>query len=191
MKLAVNAPDNVILLSLSAAGSVTEGQQLARLRCPRLERLASSLTAMETHIEIIERPFHDGRLDEEIDGMNDKIALLVDVVEKYESQLSMVEAEYEAGAKTLEDLNTANIMLFQAKAAAIDGRLSASQATRKKDDLFDKINTAKLNLRRERAFLETMVANLTITSPVSGSFEPNVATGHFVKLGDPIGEIEV
>jgi hypothetical protein len=41
------------------------------------------------------------------------------------------------------------IKVYEVQSAMIDAQLSASQATRKKDDLLDKINSAKGRLSKE------------------------------------------
>jgi hypothetical protein len=83
------------------------------------------------------------------------------------------------------------VTIYQAKSAKIDAELSASQAERKKNDLLDKINSAKGRLSTEEVFLDTMTKAMTIMSPETGVFSPTTAVGLFLKRGTPIGVLEI
>jgi hypothetical protein len=64
-KFSIQAPDDVIVHTISAAGKIQAGHELATLSSPRLDSLKASLSTLREHIDIIERPYHDGRVDEE------------------------------------------------------------------------------------------------------------------------------
>src|SRR5262249_1533922 len=138
------------------------------ISAPSIDRRRGHLEALELHVEIIERPFKDGRLDEEIKALQDKVGLLEEAIKGQTEIYESVKAQYQVGARLIYELNEAQVALYQAQCALIDGRISVSQASRKKDDLSDKVEGAKLSLKQERAILEQAEKALSISAPIAG-----------------------
>jgi hypothetical protein len=192
VKYSIQAPDDVIVNTISAAGQVQAGRELATLSSPRLDSLRASLTTLRQHIGIIERPYHDGRVDEEIQSINDKVKLLSQTINYYTGDIEQqLKDNIKVGEKNQVDWDEHMIKVYEVQSAMIDAQLSASQATRKKDDLLDKINSAKGRLSKEEVFLDGVTKALTITSPETGVFSPATAVGLFLKKGTSIGDLEI
>jgi hypothetical protein len=77
----------------------------------------------------------------------------------------------------------------QAETAYLDANVAASHAERKRDDLIDKITSAKNKLAREDTYVTTMQAAMSISSPSDGRFIGYVGVNSFVKKGQEIGDI--
>jgi hypothetical protein len=189
-KLVIEAPDDVFVREITLDGHVRSGQPLALLESPNLDRQRSALLALQEHIAIIERPFRDGRIDEEITTLNTKARSLKDAADFADENVRIAEARHKAGTVHLDVLNTAKISSVQATSAYLDAILSASHAERKKIDLVDKLTSAKNKLSREVTYIDTMKIGLTILFSFNGTFKARVAANAFLKKGQIIGELE-
>jgi hypothetical protein len=87
----IEAPDDVFVdRVIIADGPVVSNQQLLVLRSPRIERMLSRLAGFQQHIEIAERPFHDGRADEEIATIVAKAKALKDAKDDLDKQVEII-----------------------------------------------------------------------------------------------------
>jgi phage terminase Nu1 subunit (DNA packaging protein) len=188
-KIMVRAPDDALVASIVPDGQVAVGQKIIQLQSPHLDRLQSSIVALQEHIAIIERPINDGRLAEEMATMVDKASSLKNAVEFANKVVQLVEDGVPVGQYTAEDLNQAKIRAIQAETAYLDANLAASHAERKQNDLIDKITSAKNKLSREQIYVTAMQAAMSITSHVDGNFIGYIGVNFFVKKGQEIGEI--
>lgn len=189
-KLLIEAPDDVFVTAIVADGPVVGSQVLITLRSPRLERMQSSLIALNEHIAIIERPIADGRLDQEIATMGAKTAALSQAADLTAAIVVIVQQQFLVGQVGQKEVDQANVDAIQAKTAFLDSELSSTHAELKKNDMIDKIASAKNKLIRESTYLETMNGCLSIIAPVSGTFTASSGSGFFLKKGEIIAELD-
>ena len=185
----IEAPEDSFLDELAPSGPVAAGQRIAVFRSPVLERLDASLKAMQTHIEILGRPFTDGRIDEEIQMYNDKVAALTEALTENQKEQAIISDEVMTGAVARLELVKCNSAIATAKSTLLDAQITASQAVRKKNDLQEQINVASFKLQREAAFLQEMAASLSVNSPTIATFEPAVLLNSFLRKGHVVGTL--
>jgi hypothetical protein len=161
----IEAPDDVLIVQIAAQGNVTKGQQLVALTSPRLKLERSRLIALEEHLSFLERPFNDGRIDEEIAKLADKAKLLAQAADAQIMRRDEIKAIVDSGSMgSLPTLEEENVKMFQALNSKIDADLASSHAERKKTDLLDKITSAKNKLARDRTYLDEMEKTLTVSA---------------------------
>lgn len=82
----IEAPDDVHVEQLLAAyGPVKAGDPLFKLKSFNLESMKAKIDLFRIHIEIMERPFNDGRVDAEIEHLKQKAELsmhLMDIAQR-------------------------------------------------------------------------------------------------------------
>jgi hypothetical protein len=189
--LTVEAPEDSFIVSIAPDGRVAAAQKLVVLKSPKLEQYGSSLLALEEHLSFMERPFTDGRIDEEIAALAQKEHLLADAVTAQTQARDTIQLRVSLGQATLDELDNAQIKLLQSQNAQIDAHLASSHAILKKIDLQDKINTAKNKIARDKLYLDAMNGSLHISSGIAGTFFPNAVAGSFVRKGHVLGKINL
>ncbi len=159
--LSIEAPEDVFIKSVAAPGPIKRGSVIVEFRSPLLDRMAASLQAMIDHVTVLERPFKDGRLDQEIKMYHEKESALKDACDQTEKARATIQDEvYLGNGATQLDLAEASALAAQAKASWLEAQISASQAERKRDDLQEQIDIAKRKLTREQQFIRTMIDSL-------------------------------
>ncbi|MCP1757774.1 hypothetical protein [Bradyrhizobium elkanii] len=104
--LAIEAPDDVQVETIDVLdGPIKKGQRLLVLKSFNLDRFAIHLALFKEHIDIIERPFLDGRVQAEIDELNEKVALLHEIVSGAEREVRIRNEYYKL---TLGEYTTLN-----------------------------------------------------------------------------------
>ena len=94
----IEAPDDIYIVSISAAdGAVKAGQTLMILGSFSVERIENQLALFEEHINIMERPFKDGRIDEEIQMLKNKLSFLLEINAAMATRLKEVRDKMEIG----------------------------------------------------------------------------------------------
>src|SRR5258708_39513910 len=79
----VEAPDDVSIEEvLVRNGPIKRGQQLLRLKSFHVERMQIHIALFKEHIDIMERPFQDGRIDQEIAILKQRPDVLNEIVNK-------------------------------------------------------------------------------------------------------------
>jgi len=68
----IEAPEDAFVLVIAPEGRIALGGQLIVLKSPKLEQHRSGLVALEEHLSYLERPFTDGRIDDEIAALAQK-----------------------------------------------------------------------------------------------------------------------
>jgi hypothetical protein len=189
--IGIEAPEDSIVIQIAPEGRVAVNQRLIVLKSPRLEQHRSSLLALEEHLSYLERPFNDGRIDEEIAALAQKEQFLADAVTLQEKILDFAQLQFKSGQTSIDTPENAEVKLIQSRNARTDAHLASSHAARKKVDLQDKITTAKNKIGRDKQFLDTMDKSLTISSSVSGTFYPNTLVNYFVRKGHLLGKINL
>jgi hypothetical protein len=187
----VEAPEDSFIVHIAPEGRVAENQQLIALKSPKLEQQRSSLLALEEHLSFLERPFTDGRIDEEIAALVQKEQLLSNAVTNQTQVRDIIQGRVDTGHATLDELENAQIKVIQSQNSQIDAHLASSHAARKKVDMQDKIVTAKNKIDRDKQYLDEMGKALTIISGVTGTFYPNAFAGAFVRKGHVLGKINL
>ena len=191
-EIRMEAPDDVFVDQvLVRAGPVTVDQKLLILRSPKIDRLLARSAAFQSQIEIAERPFHDGRLDEEIQALVQKSQYLKSAVDWTKEALTYAQQQFTIGQITLVDRDGAQLRVQRADSAYTDAKLAADHAPKKQQDMLDKLASMKEALRNHQTFLETMKSSLTITSPLAGDLQLFVGPNCFVKKGHSLGVIEL
>jgi hypothetical protein len=190
--LRIEAPDDVFIDQVLAGdGPVKPKKPLLVLRSPRLDRLIARVAAFQQHIEIAERPFHDGRVDEEVQALVQKSEFLQRALEWSEEALQVANDKFRAGEIFQVDVDKAQVDVLRAGSAHIDAKIASDHAPKKHRDMIDKLNATKESLRQHQAFLQVMKSAMTISSPVKGQFKALVAPGWFVRRGHVLGEITI
>ena len=188
--LEIEAPDDVIVSYIAPSGQVKSGQKLASLTSPNLDRMAASLVALQEHIDILLRPFNDGRLDQEIQALSQKAQALQDAFTALTQIEGDVSQSYALGLTDQVHVDQAKQSMLQAQSAKIDADIASSHAQQKKVDLFDKITSAKNRLQRENDYLTSMRGLLQVSAQRSGDFEGVAGQGSFVRKGKLIGTLK-
>jgi hypothetical protein len=62
-------------------GPVAKGQELLRLKSLNVKRMEIHIALFKEHIDVMERPFKDGRIDQEIAMLKQKADILKDTVD--------------------------------------------------------------------------------------------------------------
>jgi len=101
--LRVEAPDDVSVDAIiSNNGPVKKGQQLMRLKSVNIDRAAIQIDLFKEHIDIMERPFKDGRIDDEIALLKQKSQLLSDIVDAVQRKIDRTKIAVQMGLAVTE-----------------------------------------------------------------------------------------
>jgi hypothetical protein len=100
-KIAVEAPDDVTVISIAPNGRVAKGQQIVELRSFNIEKFELHLSLLDQHIEILERPFLDGRVDAEIAQLKVKAQFADDIRRMGQLRVDQVNTELSLGMPPL------------------------------------------------------------------------------------------
>jgi hypothetical protein len=137
------------------------------------------------------RPFHDGRVDEEVQALVQKADYLKRALQWSEYALQIANDKLRTGEFTQIDVDKAQVDVLHAGSAHIDAKIAAEHAPKKHRDMIDKLDATKQSLRQHQTFLQIMKSAMTIPSPVQGEFRVLVASGSFVRRGHVLGEITI
>ena len=189
--LRFEAPIDAFVHKLSVTSSrVAKGQERVVLHSPELDRLTFRLGVFRRHLEMAGRPFHDGRVDEQIKTLTYKKDNLVDAVKVQEDRVKRVKDRFNVGEMTMEDVEAAQVTLLSLSRQQADAILAADQAEKKKQDMIDKLAITKGELDHHEHYLAQIKSSLTITAPTDGYFKALVAAGGAVKKGHNLGEMK-
>ncbi len=189
--IVIQAPEDGFVSEIAKDGAVNSGQRIVALRCPKLDRFASNLTALEELIAIRERPLNDGRADEVRSLTMQKVQALKQAADASNTIYQDLMTEQKEGQLSLDTVKSWDFDRQQATSVYLDAQIAASQAEKNKSDSLDKISAAKKKLDGDRAYLAAMQAALIIQSPEDGNFSARVAVSGFLKKGQIVGEIVV
>lgn len=187
----IEAPEDAFIVSVVPEGRVAVAQKLIELKSPKLEKDRSQLVALEEHLTYIERPFKDGRIDQEIAALGQKEKALSEAVVWQQKVVDAADAQVSIGHQVLGYLGEAKVKMIEAQNSQIDAQLASSHAVQKKVDLLDKIATARNKIARDHQYLNAMDKALTINSGVNGTFYAVVVVGSFVRKGHTLGKINI
>ena len=187
--IVIQAPFHVVVLEIAKAGSVASGQQLFRLGCFETEHWESQIELHEQHLEILERPFKDGRVDANITLIKGEYRLVSDEWEKSEHAFAEFLEGRKLGRGSSSDEDSARVTRDELYRKLISLKLEAEHADQKKQDSIDKLALGRQKLRRQRQLLEDAKKLLIIASPVAGKFVPRIGVGLSSKKGHVLGEI--
>jgi hypothetical protein len=184
------APDDVFVNDVIVKyGHVNKGDSLVALHSPSLERQLARLSMHYEHLSIAERPFNDGRLDEEMAVLRAKAQNLQDAKTSTDQILAETENEYRAGTRAASDWNNARVAAYSATSAYLDAKMAADQAPKKRLDMIDKIRATRNTMDIHKSSLQAFAAGMTIVAPEGGTFRLVAALGSFVQKGDIICEL--
>ena len=181
--------DSIVDQLMVRSGRVAPGQLLLILRSPELDRLIFRVTAFQQHLEIAERAFQDGRVDEQIAALVSKRDDLTNAVKIQEDRCNLVKSEHAVGKVSVLDIYTETLALSPIYRSQIDAKLAADQAEKKKQDMIDKFAITKSELQNHETYLQAPKSAMTITASLDGTFNALVCVGSFVKKGHTVGEI--
>ena len=189
----IYAPADVVVSEIFVSdGNVGIGKKLLRLSSIDVLRFRSRLQALNEMVEMYERPFKDGRMD---DLLTDLKAEAAAAKVEYESRIIAVEEaemRYKSGAGvTFGEVELTRSTLQHAKVKMLVADTQLAHEPRRTKDVRDKLALARKHLKEEEKLLSLDAENLTVTSPVAGRFWLEVGKGSFVKKGIRIGGIEL
>lgn len=154
-----------------------------------LERLQLRVAEFQHHIEVVDRPFHDGRVDDEINILHAKADILKHAKADADALVASMQDRLRVGEITDVDLLNVQIKAASAASAFLDADLASRHAERKRNDMADKLSITRNTLRYEQTYLSMIANSLTIISQISGTFVVAVARGSFVRRGHILGTI--
>jgi hypothetical protein len=82
-RVTMEAPEDVLVLSVATNGSVKKGDILYTLTSVDVDRMAIELDTFSNHLEIAERPFKDGRVDAEIAFLKRQYEISAEIFEMF------------------------------------------------------------------------------------------------------------
>lgn len=95
MNILIEAPDDIHVEQIAARpGRVKKGDLLFKLRSFAVETMQIKIELFKQHIEIMERPFKDGRIDREIEHLKKKAELQADTMQASQRALDRRNAAY-------------------------------------------------------------------------------------------------
>jgi hypothetical protein len=188
-KLNIAVPEDVFVDFIAQSGSVKSGDVIARLKSWSLQHAQNHAAILREHISISERPFLDGRVDEEIALLSVKLSNLKKTVDTTTALLASEQEQFKLGMNKIHDVDDALNSLDKANNDYLDADIAVKQASRKKQEALDKIALAKKKLD----FIDTLNAAragaLTLTAVTAGTFTTEVGVGSFVQKGHHVGSI--
>jgi DNA repair exonuclease SbcCD ATPase subunit len=188
----LEAPDDVFVQELAPDGTVQVNQVLMTLRSPNLERFQSRLTMLQKHMEIVERPLNDGRIDEAIKSLKDKAAALEAAKAAMDEEVAGTQWKYNHG-EIADKLQVNDVVIKSASDVNIyaDIILQASQADKNLQDMKERLEAAKDHLMRDVEFLDKMQKSMTIVATAQGEFTGHVMIGSFARKGHILGVLSI
>jgi hypothetical protein len=188
--IVIQAPFNVFVVKVAPAGRVALGQELFVLQSYELEKMELDLSLHEEHLAIIERPFSDGRVDEEIELGKQKAKYLDEQLKQMRDNLEWQKLQVTIGNDLFNPRGPLmEVDLARTTSDHLAAKLASDQAEKQKADALAKITLGKTKLKQHSLLLSRMKAQLKITSPASGHFVPSVGAGLFSEKGNDLGEI--
>jgi hypothetical protein len=188
----IEAPDDVSIEVVSVLnGPVTKGQQLLRLKSFNVERMEIHIALFKEHIDVMERPFKDGRIDQEIAMLKQKAGILKDTVDWAGYKAAYAKLKVDDGSYAKDVWHTAQIDLNKAKVDLLAAQLAADQAEKRRDDTLAKIQVAKDKLALHEKMLDDLRASMIVISSADGHYKSHVETNVFVKKGHVLGEFSL
>jgi biotin carboxyl carrier protein len=190
IKINIEAPFDVFVVSMAAQGAVKKGDQLVTLRSLELERTEIQISLHSQHIDIIERPLTDGRVDAEITLARQKADLLRKDVTELESNVEYARLAIQMGIMPENpDPPKYRVDLFNAQTDLLAAELAINHQTLKKGDAILKIALARAKLQEHKNLLNKMKDALTVRAPMNGNFVVSSGVGLFVQKGDFLGTL--
>jgi hypothetical protein len=186
------APEDVSVIELVTASSrVRPGQVVARLASKRIEELKNKLDATATEIEIRGKPFTDGRSEKLQAILNHKAASAEQAFEAAQKAFDIVNAQLRYGTKLGQDTLIPLADKAEARAKMVSAGLDRDEYPNKLRDLRDYIENDRERLKRDRAIVDQMTKSLELRAAADGDFVASVGIGGFVRLGDPVGVLNL
>lgn len=96
----IEAPDDVFVVAVHGAGNIVKaGDLILELKSYRLTQWQSRLSMYAKQVEILERPFHDGRVDDEIKLLKAKANNLKNIRDIAASRLATADSQVKLGLR--------------------------------------------------------------------------------------------
>ena len=188
------APDDVKVLELAVTrGRVHAGQLIAKLGSSQLDRLKNRLDSLARSIDIQQRPFNDGRLEKFQAILNRKADYAGELWKSAEIISQEVLGRImlgDFGALT-PDGPFPGVEAFAAKTNFESVKLDRDEFPNKARDLKDRIENAKARLSRETHIYQEWANSMDLYAPADGLFVASVGRNGFVRMGDPVGVLQL
>jgi hypothetical protein len=146
---------------------------------------------LKGHLEIASRPFNDGRVEEQIKVIKEKVSIAESGQVAAKQSLGYWQHRIQIGTAPNEEVYQAQKALAPMASSYEDAILAADKIELHVKDARDRLRLSQEQLEREQAFLEDMTKRMTVASAVAGSFFAHVLEGAFVRKGHLLGEIEI
>jgi hypothetical protein len=188
----IESPDDVFIDDVASDGPVAANQKLFALTSPALERLQSRLQAFQSHLDVVERPLNDGRVDAAIKSLKAKADSLTTAATAAADQVTYNTDLFESSGHnpaTMPALDQARMQAASVTSIYSDTILQAAQADQNLKDMKDRLQIAKDQLSRAEAYLTEMRNRMTIVAPQAATFASSVLKGSFVKKGHILGSL--
>jgi biotin carboxyl carrier protein len=188
--LEIEAPSDVFVADVVATdGRVSKGTLLLKLKSHFLTQSQIRLVLLREQINFAERPFLDGRVDEEIKLIKSKAKYLSQKNQDAEAKLKLAESQVQLGTLDKSEYLAIVLNYTAIKTNYLDAELASNQAEKKKQELIDKISLAKDKLRLEEDALADLMMSMEVKANADGNFTSSVAVGSFIKKGHLLGRI--
>jgi hypothetical protein len=187
----IEAPNDVIVLSIVGNGPVKKGQTLISMRSFQLEQAEIQITLHQQHLAVLERSFVDCRIDAEIKLLQEKASSLEEQLKLRANVVAVFDSGERFGTSHAQESANADAMVqhAQTKSDYLSAKLSAEQAVTKKQDALDKIALGKSKLASLGKLLDERKKALTIVASTTGNFTAKTGVGLSVMKGNLLGEI--
>lgn len=191
INLFIEAPDDVFVTNIAAEnGRVKSGDLLFSLKSYKLLERRNHLSLLSEQIAISERPFLDGRVNEQIEMIKKKAVDFSTMNDAAQKVLEEERRQSEVLGNNQDSYRSAVVNALQTHSAYLDADLSAHQAERKQKDAQDKIQLAKSKLDFHEKVLGELEETMMVKSGANGIFRSLVVTGLFVRKGHILGTLE-
>jgi multidrug resistance efflux pump len=185
----IQAPFDVIVTKVTPSGLVKSGQPLVELRAFELDHWDVQLSLHSQHLDIVERPFRDGRVDNDIELIQKTMKLRKDEFDVAQNAFRNGGLDpYNLGTVQSPELRQAQAALEDAERRYLSAKLEADQADQRKKDSLDKIALGRSKLDQQKRLLDEMRKALIIAAPWDGTFNSLTAVGFASKKGHTLGE---
>ncbi|MET4514319.1 hypothetical protein [Bradyrhizobium sp. I1.7.5] len=96
-RISIEAPDDVHIEQVAAKpGNIRQGDLLFKLKSFAIESMQIKIDLFKQHIAIMERPFADGRIDQEIEHLKRKASLALEVMSASQRAINRRTAAYKS-----------------------------------------------------------------------------------------------
>jgi hypothetical protein len=171
-------------------GPVRQGEVLVVLYSPRATIFNSLAIMISKELEIVERPYLDGRMTEKGQITAHGVVIAQNGQEATELDADITANKWRAGLVQRWDLDIANAENVDQKINLANAQYSQKIFDLQAADQHDRIKQARKFIDAQKRILADFLSRLTLKAPRAGTFTAAVAEGSFLKQGQKIGELK-